>query len=65
MNDQKTHFGFEQVKQSDKVNRVNHVFNSVASRYDIMNDLMSFGLHPVVERSRDQPFSIATASPST
>ena len=45
MNDQKTHFGFEQVKQSDKVNRVNHVFSSVASRYDIMNDLMSFGLH--------------------
>jgi len=40
-----THFGFEQVRESDKARRVAEVFHSVASRYDLMNDLMSAGLH--------------------
>lgn len=41
----KTHFGFESVAESDKAQRVRGVFDSVASRYDVMNDLMSLGLH--------------------
>lgn len=40
-----THFGFEKVDDSQKASRVRGVFDSVASRYDVMNDLMSMGLH--------------------
>lgn len=40
-----THFGFESVSESDKARRVGRVFDSVARRYDLMNDLMSLGLH--------------------
>jgi demethylmenaquinone methyltransferase/2-methoxy-6-polyprenyl-1,4-benzoquinol methylase len=42
-----THFGFESVEEQDKARRVRGVFDSVASRYDVMNDLMSMGLHRV------------------
>jgi demethylmenaquinone methyltransferase/2-methoxy-6-polyprenyl-1,4-benzoquinol methylase len=40
-----THFGYETVSLSEKAGRVKGVFDSVASRYDVMNDLMSVGLH--------------------
>jgi demethylmenaquinone methyltransferase / 2-methoxy-6-polyprenyl-1,4-benzoquinol methylase len=40
-----THFGFKTVDESDKARHVRAVFDSVASRYDVMNDLMSAGLH--------------------
>ena len=40
-------FGYEQVDEHDKARRVAGVFTSVASRYDLMNDLMSLGLHRV------------------
>src|SRR6201987_3140626 len=40
-----THFGFRDVPLGDKQTLVNEVFHSVASRYDLMNDLMSAGLH--------------------
>jgi len=40
-----THFGFETVNESDKAKRVGGVFSSVAQKYDLMNDLMSLGLH--------------------
>lgn len=43
----KTHFGFETVDENDKAKRVAEVFTSVASKYDVMNDLMSAGLHRV------------------
>src|ERR1700732_3624171 len=45
--DQTTHFGFRDVPLSDKQSLVNDVFHSVAQRYDLMNDLMSAGLHRV------------------
>ncbi len=45
--DQTTHFGFRDVPLGDKQTLVNEVFHSVASRYDLMNDLMSVGLHRV------------------
>jgi demethylmenaquinone methyltransferase / 2-methoxy-6-polyprenyl-1,4-benzoquinol methylase len=45
-----TDFGFEKVPEEDKARRVAGVFDSVASRYDLMNDLMSAGLHRVWKR---------------
>ena len=40
-----THFGFQSVDEQDKARRVRGVFDSVASKYDVMNDLMSVGMH--------------------
>jgi demethylmenaquinone methyltransferase/2-methoxy-6-polyprenyl-1,4-benzoquinol methylase len=40
-----THFGFQQVREEDKSSRVREVFKSVAPSYDLMNDLMSGGMH--------------------
>jgi demethylmenaquinone methyltransferase / 2-methoxy-6-polyprenyl-1,4-benzoquinol methylase len=40
-----THFGFSSVDESEKANKVRGVFDSVAPKYDLMNDLMSVGLH--------------------
>ncbi|HYN76516.1 MAG TPA: bifunctional demethylmenaquinone methyltransferase/2-methoxy-6-polyprenyl-1,4-benzoquinol methylase UbiE [Lamprocystis sp. (in: g-proteobacteria)] len=45
-----THFGFRQVPVEEKAARVREVFDSVASRYDIMNDLMSLGIHRLWKR---------------
>ncbi len=42
-----THFGFEEVAEEEKATRVAGVFDSVANRYDLMNDVMSVGLHRV------------------
>jgi len=42
-----THFGFEEVPTGEKAKRVARVFDSVAARYDIMNDVMSGGLHRI------------------
>lgn len=46
-NDKTTHFGFETVREAEKAGRVQGVFNSVASKYDVMNDVMSMGIHRV------------------
>jgi demethylmenaquinone methyltransferase/2-methoxy-6-polyprenyl-1,4-benzoquinol methylase len=56
----KTHFGFTTVDESDKAAKVAGVFDSVARRYDVMNDLMSLGLHRLwkafaVARARIRP----------
>ncbi len=40
-----THFGFESVDEQEKARRVRGVFDSVAPKYDVMNDLMSLGMH--------------------
>ncbi|MSQ19374.1 MAG: bifunctional demethylmenaquinone methyltransferase/2-methoxy-6-polyprenyl-1,4-benzoquinol methylase UbiE [Betaproteobacteria bacterium] len=45
-----THFGFQTVAEPEKARRVAGVFDSVASRYDLMNDLMSLGLHRAWKR---------------
>ncbi len=46
----KADFGFEQVSWEEKAGRVREVFDSVAGRYDLMNDLMSFGIHRLWKR---------------
>lgn len=48
--EQHTHFGYQQVPLADKARRVGEVFSSVADRYDLMNDLMSFGVHRLWKR---------------
>lgn len=45
-----TDFGYQQVPEEEKARRVGAVFDSVSSRYDLMNDLMSFGLHRLWKR---------------
>ena len=45
--DKQTHFGFKTVDESEKAGKVAEVFHSVAKKYDVMNDLMSGGLHRV------------------
>ena len=42
-----THFGFTEIPESEKAGRVRGVFGSVASKYDVMNDAMSFGIHRI------------------
>lgn len=53
-----THFGYEEVPEADKAKRVGAVFDRVAERYDVMNDLMSLGLHRVWKA-----FTVALARP--
>jgi demethylmenaquinone methyltransferase/2-methoxy-6-polyprenyl-1,4-benzoquinol methylase len=48
--DNNTHFGYKTVDKADKVNMVADVFHSVAAKYDVMNDLMSFGVHRLWKR---------------
>jgi demethylmenaquinone methyltransferase/2-methoxy-6-polyprenyl-1,4-benzoquinol methylase len=47
MTEKTTHFGFETVPEAEKAGRVRGVFGSVASKYDVMNDAMSMGIHRV------------------
>jgi demethylmenaquinone methyltransferase/2-methoxy-6-polyprenyl-1,4-benzoquinol methylase len=48
--DKTTHFGYKEVPEDEKVRMVGGVFHSVASRYDLMNDLMSGGIHRIWKR---------------
>jgi demethylmenaquinone methyltransferase/2-methoxy-6-polyprenyl-1,4-benzoquinol methylase len=52
-----THFGFNEVSEAEKARKVANVFDSVAERYDLMNDLMSAGLHRLWKR-----FAVETSS---
>ncbi|AXR07894.1 bifunctional demethylmenaquinone methyltransferase/2-methoxy-6-polyprenyl-1,4-benzoquinol methylase UbiE [Salinimonas sediminis] len=47
---QQTHFGFKQVDKAQKASLVANVFDSVAAKYDVMNDLMSLGIHRLWKR---------------
>lgn len=47
---EQTHFGYQKVPVGEKVNKVGDVFHSVAAKYDLMNDLMSFGIHRLWKR---------------
>src|SRR5690606_12858529 len=53
-----THFGFETVDEREKARHVRGVFDSVAPKYDVMNDLMSVGLHRVWKK-----YTITVANP--
>ena len=48
--DNTTHFGFQTVDKNEKESKVASVFHSVAAQYDVMNDLMSFGIHRLWKR---------------
>jgi demethylmenaquinone methyltransferase / 2-methoxy-6-polyprenyl-1,4-benzoquinol methylase len=50
MSDKQTHFGFQNVAETEKAAKVAEVFHSVANRYDVMNDLMSVGMHRAWKR---------------
>lgn len=62
MNDQRkgsdaeptTHFGYKNVPESQKAEKVAEVFHSVAAKYDLMNDLLSGGMHRLLEAFRDR-----------
>lgn len=47
MNEKSTHFGFDEIPESEKAGRVRGVFGSVAGKYDVMNDAMSLGIHRI------------------
>ena len=47
MKNNETDFGFKNIKKNEKVKKVGEVFNSVAVNYDLMNNIMSFGLHRI------------------
>ena len=50
MSEKTTHFGYQSVPESEKAKKVAGVFDSVAARYDLMNDLMSMGVHRLWKR---------------
>ena len=50
VDDKKTHFGYKKIYENEKAPKVEEVFNSVAGKYDLMNNLMSMGLHKVWKR---------------
>ena len=50
MPDKTTHFGYQNVSPDEKTQRVGAVFDSVANNYDVMNDVMSFGMHRIWKR---------------
>lgn len=69
--DKRTNFGYQEVSEADKARRVGAVFDRVAERYDLMNDLMSLGLHRLwksfaIEIARPRPrerfLDVATGS---
>ena len=57
-----THFGYQEVPEAEKNKRVIKVFSSVASQYDVMNDLMSAGLHRLWKRFAVQLSGVKTGS---
>ena len=62
MENEKTHFGFESVNKNLKAKKVKSVFESVATRYDLMNSLMSAGLHKIWKKYFTQILTIKNNS---
>ncbi|XP_001636710.2 2-methoxy-6-polyprenyl-1,4-benzoquinol methylase, mitochondrial [Nematostella vectensis] len=60
--EKQTHFGFETVTEQEKTEKVYHVFENVATSYDVMNDLMSFGIHRLW---KDRFISVMNPAPGT
>ncbi|MFM6979033.1 MAG: bifunctional demethylmenaquinone methyltransferase/2-methoxy-6-polyprenyl-1,4-benzoquinol methylase UbiE [Methylophilaceae bacterium] len=58
--DKQTHFGFQTVKEQEKAKKVGEVFHSVAQQYDLMNDLMSLGMHRLWKRFAVQVSGVKT-----
>jgi demethylmenaquinone methyltransferase / 2-methoxy-6-polyprenyl-1,4-benzoquinol methylase len=58
----KTHFGYEEVPEGEMARRVGEVFESVAPSYDVMNDLMSLGLHRLWKRFAIEMSGVRTGS---
>ncbi len=58
--DKQTHFGFQTVKEQEKAKKVGEVFHSVAQQYDVMNDLMSLGMHRLWKRFAVQVSGVKT-----
>ncbi len=62
MENEQTHFGFESVNKNLKAKKVKSVFESVATRYDLMNSLMSAGLHKIWKKYFTQILTIKNNS---
>jgi len=58
--DKQTHFGFQTVKEQEKAKKVGEVFHSVAQQYDVMNDLISLGMHRLWKRFAVQVSGVKT-----
>ena len=65
MSQEKTHFGYQTVDWPDKAGRVRDVFDSVASKYDVMNDLMSGGLHRLWKQFAIEQTALTTGTTRT
>ena len=63
--DETTDFGFRQVPRSEKASQVADVFHSVAGKYDLMNDLMSMGIHRLWKRFTIELSGVSPAAPVT
>ena len=60
-----THFGFNSVPETEKAHKVANVFDSVAERYNLMNDLMSMGLHRLWKRFAVEASGVKEGQSST
>lgn len=59
MDNNKTHFGFKEVNKNDKSNLVKGIFSNVAKKYDLMNDLMSAGVHRLWKKTMVEEISLS------
>jgi ubiquinone/menaquinone biosynthesis methyltransferase len=65
MSENKTHFGFKQVDTSQKANLVKEIFSGVAKKYDLMNDLMSAGVHRIWKNKMVEEIVVRDKSATT
>jgi len=62
VNEDRVNFGYDFVEPDEKTRRVGNVFRTVADRYDVMNDVMSFGLHRIFKRIAIETTSLRPGS---